>query len=45
MLQFRIPGKKYSIKVIDSLSFLSIKLDELGKDVENDKKNSIKISF
>ena len=38
MLQFRIPEKKYSIKVIDSLSFLSVKLDKLGKDLENDKK-------
>ena len=38
MLQFRIPEKKYSIKVIDSFSFLSCKLDVLGKDLENDKK-------
>ena len=45
MLHFRIPEKKYSIKVIDSLSFLSGKFDELGKDLENDKRNSIKISF
>ena len=40
-LQFRIPEKRYSIKVIDSLSFLSGKLNELGKNLEN----SIKISF
>ena len=38
MLHFRIPKKKYSIKVIDSLSFLSGKLNELGDDLENDKK-------
>ena len=45
MLHFRIPEKKYSIKVIDSLSFLSIKLDELGKDLENDKKIQLKSHF
>ena len=45
MLQFRIPEKKYSIKVIDSLSFLSSKLDELGKDLENDKKIQLKSHF
>ena len=45
MLHFRIPDKKYSIKVIDSLSFLSGKLDELGKDLENDKKIQLKSHF
>ena len=45
MLHFRISEKKYSIKVIDSLSFLSIKLDELGKDLENDKKIQLKSHF
>ena len=45
MLKFRIPEKKYSIKVIDSLSFLSGKLDELGKDLENDKKIQLKSHF
>ena len=45
MLQFTIPEKKYSIKVIDSLSFLSSKLDELGKNLENDKKIQLKSHF
>ena len=49
MIQFRIPDKKYSIKVIDSLSFLSSKLDDLGKDLEDDKKfnqnHILKINF
>ena len=45
MLQFRIPEKKYLIKVIDSLSFLSGKLEELGKDLENDKKILLKSHF
>ena len=45
MLHFRIPEKKYSIKVIDSLSFLSGKLDELGKDLENDIKIQLKSHF
>ena len=45
MLHFRIPEKKYSIKVIDSLSFFSGKLDELGNDLENDKKIQLKSHF
>ena len=45
MLHFRIPDKKYLIKVIDSLSFLSGKLDALGKDLENDKKIQLKSHF
>ena len=45
MLHFRIPEKKYSIKVIDSLSFLSGKLDELGDDLENDKEIQLKSLF
>ena len=45
MLQFRIPEKKYLIKVIDSLSYLSGKLDDLGKDLENDKKIQLKYHF
>ena len=45
MIQFRIPDKKYSIKVIDSLSFLSSKLDDLGKDLEDDKKIQLKSHF
>ena len=45
MLHFRIPEKKYSIKVIDSLSFLSGKLDAIGKDLKNDKKIQLKSHF
>ena len=45
MLHFRIPEKKYSIKVIDSLSFLSAKIDDLGKNLENDKKIQLKYHF
>ena len=45
MLQFRNLEKKYSIKVIYSLSFLSVKLDKLGKDLENDKKIQLKSHF
>ena len=45
MIQFRIPDKKYSIKVIDSLSFLSSKLDDLGRDLEYDKKIQLKSHF
>ena len=45
MLHFRIPEKKYSIKVIDNLSFLSGKLDALGKDLETDKTIQLKSHF
>ena len=45
MLQFRIPEKKYSIKVLDTLSFLSAELDELGKDLKNNKKIQLKSHF
>ena len=36
MLNFRIPNKKYNIKIIDSLSFLQAKLEDLSKDLEDD---------
>ena len=32
MLNFRIPNKQYNIKIIDSLSFLQSKLEDLSKD-------------
>ena len=45
MLNFRIPNKKYNIKIIDSLSFLQAKLDDLSKDLEDDLKRVTKIHF
>ena len=38
MLEFHIPDKKYSIRIIDSLSFLQGKLEDLGIELEDDKK-------
>ena len=38
MLNFKIPGKKYNIKIIDSLSFLQGNLDSLSKDLDDDLK-------
>ena len=38
MLNFKIPGKKYNIKIIDSLSFLQINLDSLSKDLDDNLK-------
>ena len=45
MLKFEIPGKKYSIKIIDSLSFLQSDLDSLSKDLDNDLKIITKEHF
>ena len=45
MLNFRIPNKKYNIKIIDSLSFLQAKLDDLSKDLKDDLKRVTKIHF
>ena len=45
MLNFKIPGKKYSIKIIDSLSFLQGNLDNLSKDLDNDLKIVTKEHF
>ena len=45
MLKFKIPGKKYSIKIIDSLSFLQSDLDSLSKDLDNDLKIITKEHF
>ena len=38
MLEFHIPEKNYSIRIIDSLSFLQGKLENLGVELEDDKK-------
>ena len=38
MLEFHIPEKNYSIRIIDSLSFLQGKLEDLGIELEDDKK-------
>ena len=49
MLNFRIPNKKYNIKIIDSLSFLQAKLESLSEDLEDDlkivKKNHFQDKF
>ena len=45
MLNFRIPNKKYNIKIIDGLSFLQAKLEDLTKDLEDDLKIVTKNHF
>ena len=45
MLKFKIPGKKYNIKIIDSLSFLQSDLNSLSKDLDNDLKIITKEHF
>ena len=45
MLKFKIPNKKYSIKIIDSLSFLQGNLDSLSKDLDDDLKIVTKEHF
>ena len=45
MLNFRIPEKKYNIKIIDSLSFLQGDLNRLSKDLDNDLKIITKEHF
>ena len=45
MLQFRIPSKEYSIKIIDSLAFLQSKLEDLSKDLDGDLKIITKNQF
>ena len=45
MLNFRILDKKYNIKIIDSLSFLKGKLEDLTKDLEDDLKIVTKDHF
>ena len=45
MLQFRIPNKEYSIKIIDSLAFLQSKLEYLSDDLDNELKIVTKNHF
>ena len=45
MLNFKIPDKKYNIKIIDSLSFLQSDLSSLSKDLDNDLKTITKEHF
>ena len=45
MLKFKIPNKKYSIKIIDSLAFLQGNLDSLSKDLDDDLKIVTKNEF
>ena len=45
MLKFKIPGKKYIIKIIDSLSLLQSDLNSLSKDLDNDLKIITKNHF
>ena len=45
ILNFRIPNKKYNIKIINSLSFLQAKLESLSEDLEDDLKIVTKNHF
>ena len=45
MLSFKIPNKKYKIKIIDSLSFLQSNLDSLSKELDDDLKSATKNHF
>ena len=45
MLNFRIPNKNYNIKIIDSLSFLQGKLEDLSKELDDNLKVVTKKSF
>ena len=45
MLSFKIPNKKYKIRIIDSLSFLLSNLDSLSKELDNDLKSVTKNHF
>ena len=45
MLKFLIPNKDYSIKVIDSLAFVSSDLDNLSKDLDDNLKIITKNHF
>ena len=45
MLNFKIPEKKYNIKIIDSLSFLQSNLDSLSKDLDDNLKIVTKEHF
>ena len=45
MLNFRIPNKQYDIKIIDSLSFLQGKLENLSKELDDSLKIGTKDYF
>ena len=45
ILSFKIPDKKYKIKIIDSLSFLQSNLDSLSKELDDDFKSVTKNHF
>ena len=45
MLEFIIPEKEYSIKIIDSLAFLQSNLNDLSKDLDDDLKILTKNHF
>ena len=45
MLSFHIKGKKYKIKIIDSLAFLQGKLEDLSGDLNNNLKIITKKHF
>ena len=45
MLSFKIPNKKYIIKIIDSLSFLQSNLDSLSKELDDELKIVTKKHF
>ena len=45
MLNFRIPNKQYNIKIIDSLSFLQSKLEDLSDDLDDALKVVTKSHF
>ena len=45
MLNFRIPNEQYNIKIIDSLSFLQSKLEDLSKDLDGNFKFVTKNHF
>ena len=45
MIDFRIPGKEYCLKTIDSISFLQSNLDSLLKELDDNLKNVTKNHF
>ena len=45
MLSFKIPNRKYKIKITNSLSFLQSNLDELSKELEDKLKSVTKNHF
>ena len=45
MLNIRIPNEQYNIEIIDSLSFLQSKLEDLSEDLDDNLKVVTKIIF